>query len=893
MIQRIKIKNESFTTPVLVAVIAFFMTVFTAHAATYYSRNSANWNVNSTWSTTGYGGGAAAGYPGINDTAKIGNTYTITVNTNSSCAQLDIGQGISGIVQFSSASTYSLTVGGNVTVNAGASIIYNSNSSRTHTLLIGGNFTNNGTVDLYYDANDIVNTTFNGAANAIVSGSGTWSLNTVTVNKSASTATLDVQVSAFETAIVTLTATTGTYIHNNSGSYSVNSSVASDFAINQNMVFKVPQGTVWFSPNSNRTYLYGSLYVSGGNVLVGSTAGNNGMRYDKVGTNVPYLEITSGNLTVYGGISYASGAGTNPFSFKMTGGTILLNSGTSGTSVEAFLVNDAPSSVFYMTGGTITIQDHNSSPGKNNADWGICGTNGTVTTTGGTVVFGNSSTPTGTAFDFTPNPNVDQPNFKVTGTVAAAITLQPSKSATEDFKLLSLYIDTNKTFDVQSIQGVPGNSKAMSLTRTFDGVYAFYSRGTLTDRSGSVILQGTSAQSIGGTVSPSFYNLTISNPAGVTLQVASSVTSFLTMSSGILLTTATKIITCTSSADANIGSSTSYVNGPMIQTVATSSLATRNFPLGKGGTYRPAILTVNHSNGTSVTYTGEMFNSSAAALGYALPSTINKVSNTRYWNFDRQNVANLTSATMTLYYDVDDSVSNKSRVAVLHDNGSARWVDNGGTGSANFTGNITSSAITSFKTKFSLGFPPAPLPVELLSFSAKKSTNEVLCDWETASEINNNYFTIERSADGHEWSSIGTITGAGNSTVYNSYKFNDRKPLTGDSYYRLKQTDFDGTSRYSAIEHIFFKNKSNEFICYPNPSDGIVHIKKSKELMTGINAVVQDMNGKQIAANFSLSDDNSELTIDFSQAPGASSSSYVINLVEAGITTREKVIVKQ
>ena len=876
----------------MMLVIAFFISAFDAKALTYYSRVNGNWTSVSTWSLVGYGGSATILAPGILDTAKIGDGYTVTINSSISCAQLVVGQGTSGILQYSGASSYTFAVTGNITVYPGATFNYNSNSSKTHVLQVGGNFTNNGTVDLYYDANDIVNTTFNTSSTSVVSGSGSWALNNVTINKSSSSGIVEVQVSAFETAIATLTGTTGTYIHNNSGSYSVNSSSASDFAINQNMIFKVPQGTMSFSPNSSRTYLYGALYVSGGNVYIGTTAGAQGLRYDQVGAGVPYLEISAGSLTVYGSINYSSGAGNDPFSFSMTGGTMLLNSGTSGVSNEAFLVNDVAGSSFYMSAGTITIQNHISAPGENSADWNLCGTAGSVTSIGGTVQFGNASTVTGTTFDFVPYPNVVQPNFKVTGPTAAAITLRTSKSSILDFKLLSLYIDSNKTFDVQSIQGVPGDSKIMTLTKTYDGIYAFYNKGTFNAELGTVIMGSTEPQSIGGSALTTFYNLTIDNPGGVTLESAENVSTLLTMTSGILNSTSAKIITITNLGDATMGSSSSYVNGPMVQTVMSNSPTTKNFPIGKGTSYRPAVLTATHSNMSSVTYTGEMMNASATALNYAKPSTINSVSFTRYWNFTRQNVANLTAATLTLYYDMDDTVTNKNRVAVVHDDGSARWVDYGGTGTADSAGSITSNNITSFHSIFAFGFPPSPLPVELVSFSAKKSEHSVKCDWETASEINNDFFTVERSPDGIYFQPLGQVKGAGNSTVNKSYNFEDKNPQTGDSYYRLKQTDFDGKFQYSEIVHVHFSAPENVFTFFPNPSAGAIHIKKTGESMEGVLAMVQDMNGKQVPSNLILSQDNQELTIDVGPS-GGGKNAYVISLVSSGEVTKEKVLIEK
>lgn len=92
------------------------------------------------------------------------------------------------------------------------------------------------------------------------------------------------------------------------------------------------------------------------------------------------------------------------------------------------------------------------------------------------------------------------------------------------------------------------------------------------------------------------------------------------------------------------------------------------------------------------------------------------------------------------------------------------------------------------------------LPIELIEFNAVRSRQFVELTWETASEKNNNYFTIERSIDGASFAPIGTLTGAGNSSNKLSYKLIDSTPIEDKvSYYRLKQTDFDGTYTYSVI----------------------------------------------------------------------------------------------
>lgn len=90
------------------------------------------------------------------------------------------------------------------------------------------------------------------------------------------------------------------------------------------------------------------------------------------------------------------------------------------------------------------------------------------------------------------------------------------------------------------------------------------------------------------------------------------------------------------------------------------------------------------------------------------------------------------------------------------------------------------------------------LPITLIEFSAANAgTAAVETFWRTASETNNDYFTVERSADASEWSDIGTVAGAGNSNTERVYRLTDPEPIPGRSYYRLRQTDFDGTTEVS------------------------------------------------------------------------------------------------
>ena len=119
-----------------------------------------------------------------------------------------------------------------------------------------------------------------------------------------------------------------------------------------------------------------------------------------------------------------------------------------------------------------------------------------------------------------------------------------------------------------------------------------------------------------------------------------------------------------------------------------------------------------------------------------------------------------------------------------------------------------------------------PLPIELISFSANCHNQNLVIKWTTASETNNDYFTIERSTDAANWIIIKTVDGARNSSTIQNYSFTDSTTATSISYFRLKQTDFDGKSKYSKV--ITIKNcKENlapdNLVIYPNPANGIIN----------------------------------------------------------------------
>ncbi|WP_422007735.1 T9SS type A sorting domain-containing protein [Roseivirga pacifica] len=114
------------------------------------------------------------------------------------------------------------------------------------------------------------------------------------------------------------------------------------------------------------------------------------------------------------------------------------------------------------------------------------------------------------------------------------------------------------------------------------------------------------------------------------------------------------------------------------------------------------------------------------------------------------------------------------------------------------------------------------LPITLVEFGAFKNENTVDLKWTTVSEENNQYFTIERNYTGlDEFETIGIISGAQNSDDLKSYVYKDASPYQGTNYYRLKQTDFNGSYTYSKVVSATISTENKiDFNIYPNPSDG-------------------------------------------------------------------------
>ena len=160
----------------------------------------------------------------------------------------------------------------------------------------------------------------------------------------------------------------------------------------------------------------------------------------------------------------------------------------------------------------------------------------------------------------------------------------------------------------------------------------------------------------------------------------------------------------------------------------------------------------------------------------------------------------------------------------------------------------------------------SPVPVELTSFDGQNNGISNILQWETATETNNNFFTIERSKDEVEFQNIGIVDGSGNSQSTTWYNFTDENPGWGTTYYRLKQTDFDGKSYYSPVIAVAMNVNLENIEIFPTAVSDILTIKINSLQTKEYELEIMDITGRLIEKQSIMLDrGENEFSIDISK----------------------------
>ena len=460
----------------------------------------------------------------------------------------------------------------------------------------------------------------------------------------------------------------------------------------------------------------------------------------------------------------------------------------------------------YLTAATIPSATATTPVGPSSEGMYLAGNvvnNGTIISTNDDNYFrmtGTSKTLSGTG-TFTNTKLLVDGTITFTGTFAGG-------AMTETF------VNTSKSLDVATTttfkNGLLTNYGTVSLTGTGTwentGNYLNYS--TVTAASGSTtVFNGSSTQTINGTSNTTFGNVTMNNSAGLTVSKGFTVNTVLTFTSGnITAASSSEAVTFGTSATASGAADTKCIVGYCKKNTNTATKFT--FPVGTSTLYRSAAITPSGTSAT--TWTAKYF---GAGYGtYAVTGgSIYQPSKQEYWTIDRSGASN---ATVELSWGSNSHVysPNSSDLIVAHFTGTA-WENAGGNNiSGSATGVVSSNANWSSYSPFTLGSQQngVTLPITLVSFDAKPYQKDVKVSWQTASEVENDYFTVQRSENGTDFSEIARIDGAGNSSHTINYFTMDTDFNRTVLYYRLKLTSFNGEETYSTIASVDMSQTQNQ-----------------------------------------------------------------------------------
>jgi hypothetical protein len=624
-----------------------------------------------------------------------------------------------------------------------------------------------------------------------------------------------------------------------------------------------PNASDFEMTNTGTVNQAGNFGSANGDLVAGANIvnGNGGSWYWTLNSNTIYTTFASA------------------INFSTTGNTVYY-SGTSNQNIAALTYYN----LVLSTGGTKTasaLVDVNGSLTVETSTISAAGTN--AYDVEGSVTINGSGSLTGTG-------NLDiGGSFTINGTGTSTVTG---------------VIDVLGNIAINS-SGVLGGTGSISV----GGSWSATSASSFTEGTRAVTFDGAGGQTLQNAAgTESFYTLIIDTNANadlVTLNDNVIVSNTLTLTQGRLaLSDNTLYVTRAATGAISGGSAASYVISEttaapygQLSRVIPASSGTYTFPFGtSAGSYIPYLFVRTAGSGTisAATYTTPNNNQ-------PFPSTVTHVANgsgvdqsslviNRFW------MVNVTSGTPTgtqslAWAAAENDASTTPRTAQRW-NGTDTWLAGSGTGNVNPY--VIAAAALPTSGIWVVASTSAALPVEWLDFTAVVNDDEVHVRWKTASELNNDYFTVERTNNIETFEAIATQDGKGDSHTVSAYHVVDPSPLFGTSYYRIKQTDVDGTVSHSNIVKVVYEGPSSPVLhAFPSPGSGSALMIEINGLRDG-SAVPLEILNSQGAVVFrqTLPHDKPQKLkreLQFSEplAPG-------LYIVKAGPTARmtRKIVVK-
>jgi len=845
----------------LIAVISLVYLNFgvqkTASAAVigdYRTINSGNWTTVSIWETyNGVSWIAALTAPtSTNGTITIQNTHTVTITSSMTLDQVEVATGgtltiTSGTLTLANGTGSDLNITGTATLNGSGKLTISAGALVT--ILSGGVYNYDGGTE-----------TLTGGWYVQNGGTYVHNVNGINIPK----ATWESQ------STIKVTGVTNSDLNG----------LTQDFG---NFTYDSPAQTAVVEFRDQLGSIKGDFTII--------NTGSSSIFLQRTSTATPVP--VSGNLLQTGGLVYMTKGAAYTFdiggNFTITGGTFI--------EVERYgmpVLNIHGN--FYLNGGTFNHSTYNS----NLPNEGI----GVVNLYGDYIGSGALHTETATLTgrgDFFFTKSGTQKFIINSGSITNTVNFIVNSGAVLD---MAQYIITGDgSFTLSADAGIIlGDQNGITAAAASGNVQVTGSRNFST--SGDYTYAGSSSQVTGNGLPSQIRNLTINNGNNVTLTGSSSASGIISLLNGKVITGSSELGSGNTSTTSIVNHSTNrYIVGNLRR--AVSATGNYEFPVGTMAYYEPATLSFTAMTGIN-SVLGTFTNANPIEAGHPLSglfingTDIIDMIDYGYWEMTPDIAMTGGEYAITVKEQgYTNSSGNPEEYGIVKRAGlGSDWQSLGKHVNSTQTeigGVITAvrSELTSF-SHFAIGKGYGPLPVTLVSFTAVPVVDKVKCEWKTMTELNNDYFTVERATNQNDFVEIAKVTGSGTTSQPHNYSCFDDHPKAGTSYYRLKQTDYNGASTYSQIVKVSTsgKNNSGGVTVHPNPfADAFTAVFYSDNTENGILTVISS-NGNVIYKQSILinAGNNSALVTIPSDTPHGT---YLLNIQSNSKSLKSTKIIKK
>ena len=864
---------------ILIIFICNSINILAATNGDYRSLTSGNWNAASSWEKYNGSSWAVAVIPPTSGDGVIsilnGHSITVTVSVTADELTLDSG------------STLNIATGKTLTIANGTGNDFIVNG----TLNINGTLTNNSNSTMLLASLAILK---NGGVHTFSAGS------TMDINNNGIYKREDASLTT-SAGIITVNSG-GVYQHNldgqniplatwNSGSLCEIIGITSTKPGNLDQTF---YSLKWNCPNQTSVEnLAGKISNIDGDLTFVST-GSGSVR---LGQGENYNLTIVGNYYHQGGTVFATTKSllcliTIRGNFSQTGGIFAGTDSNKDNGEGSPTINVEGN--FSISSGTFDFNQYTS----NSSGKGITTLNlfGNYSQTGGTMT--ETATNTGRG-DFNFTKTGTQYFTKTSGTISNTINFKINSGSIVD--LGTSILTGAGTFTLLSGGGLNiGSADGITQNSAFGNVQVTGTRSYSTGA--DYTYNGLVAQVTGNGLPVTVNKLTLNNSNHVTLAGTTSVSNTLTFTSGNFITASDTLIVGTSTSILGAISRTSgHVVGNLKRWIGATAASNVLFPVGTTNYYEGINYTFTVAPSTAGSITATYTATDPGRNGLNLFDLTDSITSIGYglWTSTPGNGTSGGTFSVDITATALPSVSDFINLHLLRRaNSGSPWTIAGvhsiGTGSNSIP--IVHRVGMTSHGQFGIGSGSAnPLPIELVYFKAKLDEKIVKLSWATASELNNDYFTIERSSDGIHFVEIIRQRGAGNNTFTLYYSEEDPNPLNGYNYYRLKQTDYDGHFTFSAVETVKYKVRSDEepdikiISVAPNPFIENFNINFTAKKVMEVDIMMINASGQLVAQNKIQSSEGFN-TYEFTDNYNLNKGVYFLYIVYSGQKITQKII---